>query len=82
MSWVAHYFSNYFQKLTGNEYCSKLEKEFRFKVMQTLNISYKSFLWIFEFKNILKLLPELIQNSGIFRTRDILRTVSIYPMKI
>ena len=38
--WVAHYFSNSFQKLAGNEYCSKLEKEFRFQVIYTLNISY------------------------------------------
>ena len=26
LSWVAHYFSNSFQKLAGNEYCSKLRK--------------------------------------------------------
>ena len=30
----------------------------------------------------LELFPEQIQNSGIFRTRDILRTLSIYPVKI
>ena len=39
VAWVAHYFSNSFQKLTGNEYCSKLEKEFRFHIIYTLNIS-------------------------------------------
>ena len=38
--WVAHYFSNSFQKLAGNEYCSKLEKEFRFQVIYTSNISF------------------------------------------
>ena len=38
--WVAHYFSNSFEKLAGNKYCSKLEKEFRFHVIYTLNISY------------------------------------------
>ena len=43
---------------------------------------FQSLPWIFEFKNILKLSPEQIQNSGIFRTRDILRTVSIHPVKI
>ena len=30
VSLVAHYFSNSFLKLAGNEYCSKLEKEFKF----------------------------------------------------
>ena len=40
VSWVAHYFSNSFQKLARNEYCSKLEKEFRFQVIYTSNISY------------------------------------------
>ena len=40
VSWVAHYFSSLFQKLAGNEYCSKLEKEFRFQVIYTSNISY------------------------------------------
>ena len=39
VSWVAHYFSNSFLKLAGNEYCSKLEKEFRFQVLYTSNIS-------------------------------------------
>ena len=33
VTWVAHYFSNSLQKLTGNEYCSKLKKEFRFQVI-------------------------------------------------
>ena len=37
--WVAHYFSNFYQKLAGNEYCSKLEKKFRFQAIYTLNIS-------------------------------------------
>ena len=37
---VAHYFSNSFQKLARNEYCSKLEKELRFQVRYTSNISY------------------------------------------
>ena len=40
VSLVAHYFSNSFLKLAGNEYCSKLEKEFRFQVIYTPNISY------------------------------------------
>ena len=40
VSWVAHYFLNLFLKLAGIEYCSKLEKEFRFQVIYTLNISY------------------------------------------
>ena len=40
VSWVAHYFSNSFQKLAGNEYSSKQEKEFRFQVIYTSNISY------------------------------------------
>ena len=40
VSWVAHYFSNSFQKLAGNEYSSKLEKEFRFHVIHTLKIYY------------------------------------------
>ena len=37
---LAHYFPNSFLKLAGNEYCSKLEKEFRFQVIYTPNISY------------------------------------------
>ena len=40
VSWVAHYFSSSFQKLVGNEYCSKLEKKFRLQVIFTSNISY------------------------------------------
>ena len=40
VSWVAHYFSNSFQKLTGDEYFSKLEKEFRLQVIYASNISY------------------------------------------
>ena len=40
VSWVARYFSNSFLKLAGNEYCQKLEKEFRFQVIYTSNISY------------------------------------------
>ena len=40
VSWVAHYFSNSFLNLTGNEYRSKLKKEFRFQVIYTPNISY------------------------------------------
>ena len=40
VSWVAHYFSNSFQKLSGNEYCSKLEKEFTFQVIYTSRISF------------------------------------------
>ena len=39
-SWMVHYFLNFFQKLAGNEYCSKLEKGFRFKVIYTSKISY------------------------------------------
>ena len=35
---VAYYFLNSFLKLAGNEYCSKLEKEFRFQVIYTSNI--------------------------------------------
>ena len=37
---VAYYFLNSFLKLAGNEYCSKLEKEFRFQVIYTPNITY------------------------------------------
>ena len=40
VSWVAHYFSSSFQKLAGNEYCSKLETKFRLQVIFTSNISY------------------------------------------
>ena len=61
VSWVVHYFSNSFLKLAGNEYCSKLEKEFRFQVIYTPNISLEFFL-IFEFKVISKLFPEHIEN--------------------
>ena len=39
-SWVAYCFSNLFQKRVGNEYFSKLEKQFRFQVIYTSNISY------------------------------------------
>ena len=41
-----------FQKLAGNEYCSELEKEFRFQVICALRIYliFQSFPWIFEFK--------------------------------
>ena len=40
----------------GNEYCSKLEKQWKFWVIKTLNISYfLEFPWIFEFKVISKL---------------------------
>ena len=42
VSLVAHYFSNSFQKLAGNEYCSKLEKEFKFQVTYT-SITYLIF---------------------------------------
>ena len=38
-SWVSENLSNSFQKLAGNEYCFKLEKEFRFQVIYTSNIS-------------------------------------------
>ena len=34
------FFSSSFLKLAGNEYCSKLKKEFRFQVICTPNISY------------------------------------------
>ena len=37
---MAHYFSNTFQKLVGNEYSSKQGKEFGFKVIYTSHISY------------------------------------------
>ena len=37
-----HYFSNSFLNFAGNEYCSKLQKEFRFQVIYTPNISYFS----------------------------------------
>ena len=40
VSLVAHYFSNSFLKLAGNEYCSNLEKKFRFQVIFTPNMSY------------------------------------------
>ena len=38
--WIADYISNSSQKLTENEYCSKLEKEFRFQFICTSNLSY------------------------------------------
>ena len=83
VSLVAHYSSNSFRKLARKEYCSKLERGFRFQVIYTLNISFfKSFPWIFELKAILKLFAEQIQNSGIFRTRDMLRTQSILRNQI
>ena len=74
ISWVAHYFSNSFQKLTGNKYCSKLEKEsvFRSYTLRT----YLVFPWKFESTVILKLFPEQIQDSGIFRTGDIKNLVN------
>ena len=37
---MVHYFSNSFQKLSGNKYYSKLEKEFRFQVIYTSNLFY------------------------------------------
>ena len=52
---------------------------FRSYTLQTYLIIQK-FPWIFGFKVILTLFPEQIQNSGICRTRNILRTLSIYPM--
>ena len=51
----------------------KKEKEFKFQDIYNSNIPhFLSFPWIFEFKVILKLFPEQIQNSGIFRTQDVL----------
>ena len=83
MSSVGDIGGNSFLKLAGNEYYSKLEKEFRFQVIYTPNIYYSlEFPWIFEFKVILRFFPELIQNSGIFGTRGILRTFSIYPVRL
>ena len=38
--WGVHYFSNSLQKLAGNEYRLKLEKEFRLRVICTSSISY------------------------------------------
>ena len=71
----------HFLKLAENEYCSKIEKNsgFRSYTLQTYLI-LQSFPWAFEFKVILRLSPEQIQTSGIFRTRGILRTLSIYPV--
>ena len=43
---------------------------------------HQSYLWIFEFKTILKLFSQQIQNSGIFATRVILGSLSIYPVKL
>ena len=66
---------------THRKYCSKVVKEFRFQVIYTSNILlYRVSPGYLNLK--LKLLPEQIQNSGIFRTRDILRTLSICPVKI
>ena len=74
VSLVTHYFSNSFQKL---------EQEFSCRSCTLRKyLIFQSFPWIFKFKNILKLFPELIQNFGIFMTRDILRTLSIYPVEI
>ena len=84
VSLVAHYFSNSFQKLAGNEYCSKLEKEFKFQVTYT-SITYLIFQgcpYIFEFKVILKLFSKQVQNSGICKTQGLVGTLSIYPMKL
>ena len=50
----------------------------RFQVLSHIDFEqilfFWSFPWILEFKSILKLFPDYIQNSDIFRTRDILRT--------
>ena len=43
---------------------------------------FRVFPWIFGFKVILKLVPEQIQNCGIFRIRDILRIFSVHPVQI
>ena len=40
VSWVAYYFSKPFLKLAENEYCLKLEKEFRCQLIYAPNISY------------------------------------------
>ena len=48
----------------------------------TSNISYLLEFPLNKFEVILKLFPEQIQNSGIFRTRNVVRTLSIYPVKI
>ena len=40
VSWVEHYFSDPFLKLAENEYCSKVEIEFRGQFIYTPNISY------------------------------------------
>ena len=49
--------------------------------MHSKHILFFRVSWIFQFKVILRLLPEQIQNSGIFRTQAMLRTLSIYPVK-
>ena len=75
------YFSNSFQKLTGNEYCSKVVKEFRFQVIYTSNmLLYRVSPGYLNLK--LKQLSAQIQNSSLFRIRNILRTLQIYPVKI
>ena len=57
----------------------KTNSGFRSYALQTSY--FLEFPWIFQFKVILRLLPEQTQNSGIFRTRAMLRTLSIYPVK-
>ena len=81
-SWVVHYFSNFIKKPTGKEYCLKLGKELIFEVIYTSYLIFGNFPWIFEFRVILELFPEQIQNPGIFRTQDTLRTLSIYHVKV
>ena len=55
MSWVTYYFSNSFQKLAGNEYCSKLKKNLGFRsCVFRIYLIFQSFPWIFEIKAILK----------------------------
>ena len=59
----------------------KNDSGFQSYIIQTSNF-FLNFPWILEFKVILKLLPEQIQNSSIFRTRGILGTLSNCPVKL
>ena len=43
-------------------------------------LTFQTFIWLFEFKVILKLFPEQLQSSGILSTRDILRTLSVLAL--
>ena len=58
LAWVTCSFGDV-EKLVGNEYCSKLEKEFRVQVITLRTyLIYQGLPWKFEFKVILRWLLE------------------------